>query len=90
MQISYRINIIFYVREMKIQPEVIKNLNPSSVMNDKNVDLAKLPKDLLGISLIPDIGNEPGHRIAVQGSEEEMEIVYTTPDHLTESMWRSQ
>ena len=37
-------------------------------MNDENVDLGKLPKDLLGISLIPDIGNEPGHRIAVQAS----------------------
>ena len=78
MQISYRINIIFNGPEMKIQPEVIKNLNPSSVMKNENVDLGTLPKDLLGISLIPDIGNEPGHRIAVQGRGNGNCLIYST------------
>ena len=42
MQISYRIYVSFYGPEMKIQPELrsIENLNPSSVVNDENVDLA--------------------------------------------------
>ena len=42
MQISYRIYVSFYGLEMKIQPELrsIENLNPSSVVNDENVDLA--------------------------------------------------
>ena len=31
---------------------LIENLNPSSVVIAENVDLAKLPKDLLGTSLI--------------------------------------
>ena len=39
---------------------LIENLNPSSVVNAENVDLAKLPKDVLGTSLIPDIDNESG------------------------------
>ena len=43
---------------------LIVNLNPSTVVNAENVDLAELPKDVLGSSLIPDI-DEPGHRIAV-------------------------
>ena len=34
---------------------LIENLNPSSVGNAENLDLAKLPKDILGTSLIPDI-----------------------------------
>ena len=34
--------VSFYEPEMKIQPELrsIENLNPSSVVNDENVDLA--------------------------------------------------
>ena len=41
-QISYRIYVSFYRLEMKIQPELrsIENLNPSSVVNDEDVDLA--------------------------------------------------
>ena len=41
MQISYKIYVSFYGPEMKIQPELrsIENLNPSSVVNDENVDL---------------------------------------------------
>ena len=35
-------------------------------MNAENIDLAKLPKDVLGSSLIPDIDSEPGRRIVVQ------------------------
>ena len=35
-------------------------------MNAENIDLAKLPKDVLGASLIPDIDSEPGRRIVVQ------------------------
>ena len=31
---------------------LIENLNPSSVVNAENVDLARLPKDLLETSLI--------------------------------------
>ena len=31
---------------------LIENLNPSSVVNAENIDLAKLPKDLLATSLI--------------------------------------
>ena len=30
-----------------------ENLNPSSVVNVENVDFTKLPKDILGTSLIP-------------------------------------
>ena len=37
-----------------------ENLNPSSVVNVENVDFTKLPKDILGTSLIPVI-DEPGH-----------------------------
>ena len=39
-----RIYVRFYGLEMKILPELrlIENLNPSSVMNDENVDLATL------------------------------------------------
>ena len=41
---------------MKSQREglIIENLNPSSVGNAENIDLAKLLKDM-GTSLIPDI-----------------------------------
>ena len=36
-------------------------------MNAENIDfIAKLPKDVLVTSLIQEIDNEPGHRIAVQ------------------------
>ena len=35
-------------------------------MNAKKVDIDKLPKDVLGTSIIPDIDKEPGHCIAVQ------------------------
>ena len=45
---------------------LIENLNPSSVVSAGNVDLAKLPKDVLRTSLIPDIDIKPGHSIAVQ------------------------
>ena len=47
-----------------------ENLNPSSVVNVENVDFTKLPKDILGTSLIPVI-DEPGHddhRIAAQAT----------------------
>ena len=45
---------------------LIENLNPSSVVNAEDIHLAKLPKDVLGTSMIPDIDNERGHCIAVQ------------------------
>jgi len=47
-----------------------ENLNPSSVINVENVDFTKLPKDILGTSLIPVI-DEPGHddhRITAQAT----------------------
>ena len=47
-----------------------ENLNPSSVVNVENVDFTKLPKGILGTSLIPVI-DEPGHddhRIAAQAT----------------------
>jgi len=47
-----------------------ENLNPSSVINVENVYFTKLPKDILGTSLIPVI-DEPGHddhRIAAQAT----------------------
>ena len=47
----------------------VNNKCKSIVMNAKNVDLAKLPKDVLGTSLIPDIDNKPGHRIEFQARE---------------------
>ena len=52
---------------------LIKNLHLSSVVNAENVDLAKLPKDILRTSLIPDIDNEPdhGHCIALQARKNE-------------------
>ena len=47
---------------------LIQLLNLSSVVNTEIIDLAKLPKDVLGTSLIPDVDSEPdcGHRIALQ------------------------
>lgn len=33
---------------------------------NENVDLVKLPKEVLGTSLIPNIDNGPGHRIVVK------------------------
>ena len=49
---------------------LIETLNPSSVVDVERVDLTKLPKDILGTSLIPDIDdvNETGHRIALQAT----------------------
>ena len=67
MQISYRVNISFlWARDEDSARRLIKKLHPLSVLNAENIDLAKLPKDVLGTSFIPDIDNEPGHRIAVQ------------------------
>ena len=47
-----------------------ENLNPSSVVNVENVDFTKLPKDILGTSLIPviDKPGHDGHRIAAQAT----------------------
>ena len=49
---------------------LIQTLNPSSVVDFEKVDFTKLPKDILGTSLIPDIddANEPGHRVALQAT----------------------
>jgi len=50
---------------------LIETLNPSSVVDVESVDFTKLPKDILGTSLIPDIDdavNETGHRIALQAT----------------------
>ena len=58
---------------------LIENLNPSSVGNAENVDLAKLLKDILGTSLIPDInllclsavkGGEEGKLFATRAAGE--------------------
>lgn len=48
----------------------IENLNLSSDVNAENVDPTKLPKDILGTTLIPDIDNadEPGHCTALQAT----------------------
>ena len=68
MQISYRIYVSFILAgDEESAIRLIENLKPSSVVNAESVDLAKLPKDVLGTSLIPDIDYELGHRIAVQG-----------------------
>ena len=50
---------------------LIQTLNPSSVVDVGKVDFTKLPKDILGTSLIPyiDDANETGHRIALQATE---------------------
>ena len=47
---------------------LIDTLNPLSVVAVEKVDFTKLPKDILGTSIIPDIDdvNETGHRIALQ------------------------
>lgn len=47
---------------------LIETLNPLSVVDVEKVDFTKLPKDILGTSIIPDIDdvNETGHRIALQ------------------------
>ena len=47
---------------------LIETLNPLSVVDAEKVDFTKLPKDILGTSIIPDIDvvNETGHRIALQ------------------------
>ena len=49
---------------------LIQTLNPSSVVDVGKVDFTKLPKDILGTSLIPDIddANETGHRVALQAT----------------------
>ena len=47
---------------------LIETLNPLSVVDAEKVDFTKLPKDILGTSIIPDIDdvNETGHCIALQ------------------------
>ena len=49
---------------------LIQTLNPSSVVDVRKVDFTKLPKDILGTSLIPviDDANETGHRVALQAT----------------------
>ena len=37
---------------------LIGKLNPPTVLNAKNIGLAKLLKDVFGTSLVPDIDNE--------------------------------
>ena len=57
-----------------------ENLNPSSVVNVKNVEFTKLPKDILGTSLIPVIDDgHDDHRIAAQATGNGKLIVCTTP-----------
>ena len=49
---------------------LIQTLNRSSVLDVGKVDFTKLPKDILGTSLIPDIhdANETGHRVALRAT----------------------
>ena len=49
---------------------LIQTLNPSSVVDVGKVDFTKLPKDILGTSLIPDIddASETGHHVALQAT----------------------
>ena len=70
MQISCRICVFLLAGDEDSARKLTENLNPSSVVNVENVDFTKLPKDILGTSLIPVI-DEPGHddhRIAAQAT----------------------
>ena len=54
----------------ELAKRLIETLNPLSVVDVEKVDFTKLPKDILGTSLIPDVDdvNETGHHIALHAT----------------------
>ena len=46
------------MKSIRTDSQLIRNLNPSTVLNAENIGLAKLPKDIFGTTLVPDVDNE--------------------------------